>query len=471
MIPRVRRFLTMSESDFRTALPQAITTRHRTQRVNDPIILFEGTAIVTETDGPIERNVVIAHEWTPRPVIVCRYSTEGKHVFHGCASQLDGPITVEVPSLGITTQFRYYTGRSCGEHHQHGLRLLRVVEVNAGALMARVVFHVINCRDFSGEFIHHSSGICNSGRIELETEEWQVTLDCVDNQEELTEALRHNGGRAITHRVQIRRKDDSTFPSKQLDDIAPLVENFIAFVTGSWACLVLPIGFLGDEESWQLWNIRHCRSWSNPYTWSTNLPSKCIKAVFPGFARRFADPDWNEPFAQAINWYVQCRNGTVESSIILSQAALELIAWVLYVEIGKVVLGSTGFENLWASDRIRLLLSQMRVSCEFPPEVAALGSFQFDGNNTYSDGPHAITEVRNGITHPKKKKRERLAEMGPLRHQACELGLFYLECCLLGLAGYFGPFRADMVYGGLYTREPLSEPVYRTADFNQLFDI
>ena len=132
------------------------------------------------------------------------------------------------------------------------------------------------------------------------------------------------------------------------------------------------------------------------------------------------------------------------------------------------MLGASGFENLWASDRIRLLLKEMRVDFKIPPLLQQLKEFKFDGSNSYSDGPHAITDIRNGITHPKKKKRERLGMLGPrLRYETSELGLFYLECSLLGLCGYFGSFRADTVYGAMYSRDPHEGAVYETADFSE----
>jgi len=133
------------------------------------------------------------------------------------------------------------------------------------------------------------------------------------------------------------------------------------------------------------------------------------------------------------------------------------------------MLGTNGFENLWASDRVRLLLREMRVGYEIPPMLDQLKKFKIDGSNPYSDGPHAITDIRNGITHPKKKKRERLGKLGPrLTYEASELGLFYLECSLLGLCGYFGSFRADRSCGALFSRDPNEEPVYKTADFSKL---
>jgi hypothetical protein len=135
----------MEESDFRNSLPAAVTSRFRTQVVNAPVILFDGTAIITETDGPTERQVVIVHEWTPSPVLVCRYSCSGKHAFHGNISELHKPIAIEIPALGLKTETRYYDGQSCGDKHRHGLAILRGVEINPGTAMSRIVFHVINC--------------------------------------------------------------------------------------------------------------------------------------------------------------------------------------------------------------------------------------------------------------------------------------------------------------------------------------
>ena len=109
------------------------------------------------------------------------------------------------------------------------------------------------------------------------------------------------------------------------------------------------------------------------------------------------------------------------------------------------------------------------MGCEFLPMIKKLADFKFDGNKSYVDGPHAITDIRNGITHPKKAKRDRLEGMSQqLRYEASELGLFYLECSMLGLCGYFGPFRADPVCGALYKRQPIQEPVYQKADFSKL---
>lgn len=459
----------MTTSDESKAIPQALKTKYEMSAVNDPITLFEGAATIHVAAGPSMKDVVVKHEWIPRPNVICQYSEPGRgEAFGSNAAVTREPVRIEIPSIGLDASFRFQRGRSSGGQQHWEFALQSQVELGSSDDLTRLVFHAVNCRDFSDTPIKHGEMMIGNGRIELDSGEWRITIDQTETGHDLEQSLDLTGGRAITHRVGIERANGGRFCKEDVEETASLIEHFIAFVTGSWVQLVLPIGFQDESESYSVWRARSGRPWTNPYTWSKYLPGKIVKKVFKGFSNRFSDEDWAEPLKQTVDWYVQCRNGTTETSIILGQAALELLSWVIFVENGGVILGSAGFENLWASDRIRLLLSHMQVAANFPPMVTQLGEFKFDGHNTYADGPHAITEIRNGITHPKKKKRERFGPLGPgLRGQASELGLFYLEACLLGLCGYFGPFRADSVCGALYSRDPNSEPVYQSADFNE----
>ena len=189
-----------SENSFDN-LPLSVTSPLRTQTVNAPIVLYEGEAIITETSGPKNRTVAVIHEWTPRPAIVCRYSTPGESVFTGDAGTLHEPMSLEIPSLGVKTQATYYDGFSNGHENQHGLLIRSNLEVNENANMTRVVFHVVNGRDFSEEFIRYPSGSMGCGRIVLETTEWRIFVDRTEKSHDLTQVLSRSGGRAITHRV------------------------------------------------------------------------------------------------------------------------------------------------------------------------------------------------------------------------------------------------------------------------------
>jgi len=317
----------MNADDAFEEVPVALTSDLHTKAINEPILLYQGRALVSEPTGEIERDVVILHEWTPNPKIVCRYETPDSNPYSGQARLSNQPIQVEIPQLGATASASYHDGFSNGTIQRHGLRFLTPIQKHGDVGMSRMVFHVANLRDFSEDFIRHPNDSASGGRILLATNDWNITIDKTQEFDSLVDSLDHAGGRALTHRIQFERTDKSKFQKEAVQEVASLIEFFIAFVTGSWASLTLPIGY--DEEGntiWLQWAARSVRPWRRPYTWSTNLPAKCVRKVFAGFAARFMDEDWNEPLTRAVRWYIQCRNESPESSIILCQAALELLA-------------------------------------------------------------------------------------------------------------------------------------------------
>ncbi len=204
----------MTDNDPFAGIPGAVSSRHRTSTVNEAVVLYEGKAIINETDGPTERDVVIVHEWIPRPVIVCRYSTAGSHVFHGDTRLLNEPVTIEIPSLDATVTAYHYDGYSSGEEHQHGLVVHGQVEIGAGTIMSRVIFHVIDCHDFSEGTIRHGSGYSGTGRIDLVSADWRIRIDRTEDSPGLLTSLEQTGGRALTHRVEITRVDGTHFDSR-----------------------------------------------------------------------------------------------------------------------------------------------------------------------------------------------------------------------------------------------------------------
>jgi hypothetical protein len=166
------------------------------------------------------------------------------------------------------------------------------------------------------------------------------------------------------------------------------------------------------------------------------LPGHVLAPAFPGFLRRWQDPDCHEPIGQAIAWYLQGKRGTPETALLLGQSALELIGWVQFVESTNGNMSASSFHALSASDRVCRLLSAHAVQPDIPNIYVQLNEIQIDGN-PFDHGPHAITTVRNGIVHPKKSKR--LHVLGPdpsARIQAANLCLYYLECVLLSLFDY-----------------------------------
>jgi hypothetical protein len=68
-------------------------------------------------------------------------------------------------------------------------------------------------------------------------------------------------------------------------------------------------------------------------------------------------------------------------------------------------------------------------------EISTLAS-----QRRWLDSPHALTEIRNNITHP-----ERPAQYSNAYFEAWSLGLWYLELALLRICGYNGSYSNRLV--------------------------
>jgi len=83
------------------------------------------------------------------------------------------------------------------------------------------------------------------------------------------------------------------------------------------------------------------------------------------------------------------------------------------------------------------MLCKIGIPLCVPPELTNL--VQLASDRGWLDGPRVLTEIRNGIVHP--KKRQKILEAPPsTRNEAWDLGLWYLELALLGIFNYHGHY-------------------------------
>jgi len=177
-------------------------------------------------------------------------------------------------------------------------------------------------------------------------------------------------------------------------------------------------------------------------SWFPDLQAQSLKKAFPGFLQRWKSPTWQEPIKLGIHWYLEsnAQAGGIHGSIVLEQVAFELLSWVLVIE-EKRLLSPSGFGKLPAADQLRLLLSQSGIPLELPGSLINLSKASKELN--WIDGPQALTEIRNAITHSSdQKKRKRILQpsFSLAIREAYELGLWYLELVFLRLFEYQGDY-------------------------------
>jgi hypothetical protein len=320
------------------------------------------------------------------------------------------------------------------------LALLSNASIGQAGGFSSVVFHVVNLRHYHGsEHVMRTSENrrATAHRLTLEAGGWRITLDSVDRQSDILGSLSNEGGRAITYVGRLERADSELFAITDFEDASLFLITFLSFLNGDRCSVLLPVAYdVTGQRIWRGWSAGDNAPWISRANWSKDLPGHVLAPAFPGFLRRWQDPDCHEPIGQAIAWYLQGKRGTPETALLLGQSALELIGWVQFVESTNGNMSASSFHALSASDRVCRLLSAHAVQPDIPNIYVQLNEIQIDGN-PFDHGPHAITTVRNGIVHPKKSKR--LHVLGPdpsARIQAANLCLYYLECVLLSLFDY-----------------------------------
>ena len=327
----------------------------------------------------------------------------------------------------------------------------------------KIVFHLLNFPNFLGsqKVVETIDGKpYPRDRVILEYNDWQIIINAVTNYNELDKIfglLKREGGFFITHVGVIKKSDGKSFKISEASKILDALDYYLSFCTGYFTSTLLAVGFnKKNKRVWERWGVRWADPWQSVFSWFDHHNGKLLSEVFPGFYTLWKNEIWKKPIENAIYWYLKSntQSGGTDGSIVLAQAALELLSWVLLTE-GKKALSSEGFKLLHADDLIRLLLASQDIKLEVPSALNILSKLAKEQN---WDGPKAIAEVRNFIIHPgKSKKKKRLASYDIPYGEVLNLALWYIELVLLHLIGHTGVY-ADRLKSGRFKGQVTSVP-------------
>ena len=315
--------------------------------------------------------------------------------------------------------------------------------------ISKAIFHLFNFPDFWAPD-DNSLGTTQSPvqrekkcrRVVMNADGWKITIAGTDQTYDLGKQLDAHGGYVITHLGEIVREDGTEFTSERLDDQLTCLHHFLSFTLGCWAGIALPVGFdRNGHRVFEQWGMRHSTagSWGDFCSWFDRIHGELLSQAFPGFVSLWKNALWREPLARAVYWYVgACTGGFgngVDTGIILAQTALELLAWTYCVQDRKIV-SSEAFgrrNGLRASDKLRLLVSSLKIHKEIPPTLSALHGRR---GRKWDDSMEAITSLRNSFVHP---------DVGPAvsaesYFDAYRLSVWYVALVLLRLCGHDGMY-------------------------------
>jgi hypothetical protein len=313
--------------------------------------------------------------------------------------------------------------------------------------ISAVTFHLFNFPDFLGPEDYTlatkdevSETFLRCGRVVLRAGGWTVTIAATDQTKELTDGLKGQGGYVLTHAGKISRDDESTYSSEQLAELLNCLHYFLSFSLGRWAGVALPVGFdPNGNRVFEEWGLRITADglWPGGKSWFDSHHSEFLPQAFPGFVALWTNELWQKPLKDAVYWYLGAcdrRLGIgVDTGLILSQTALELLAWTYCVRDRKMI-SEAGFQRrLSAADKLRLLASSLNIPLEIPSSLSALHGRP---GKKWLDGMDAITGIRNSLIHP--SAHEQFVDF--TYFEAWKLSLWYIDLVVLRLCGYMGKY-------------------------------
>jgi hypothetical protein len=297
-----------------------------------------------------------------------------------------------------------------------------------------------------------------AGRHVLEHDGWRLTLDQRPDSGVVKDRLRTLSGYEITHTARLERSNDELFDDGAARDILVTLAHFFGLTRGLWAPPLLAHGY--DEQGrivWRDWNPPTLSPWRGTMNVIDVFHPESLQESFAGFLTRWSDPVWRDALLFGTQMYVEA-NGPVyaETSLVLTQAALELLAWVRIVEDEKSATADE-FDKLQygAAARIRRLFDWLNLDPAIPADLVALTSeAQRLG---WHDGPHAIDALRNALIHPSKRARIEDTDL-TARIELHELALWYVELALLRAIDFKGEYssRLDSRWSGSVIAVPWS---------------
>lgn len=302
---------------------------------------------------------------------------------------------------------------------------------------AVAIAHVFNFPDFMGGKCQGTGAPEGRSLLLLESDEWRINLQSLpgDATRDACKRIKEEGGCFLTHVAKLERKDGGPFSGEVARDQLRMLSQFLSLVLGSDCSTVCNVGF--DKFGERVWE--DCAAPRLPkrvQSWFHEWRADQVEQLFPLFVKRWEQSqEWKHCLEHAIYWYTQANTDGaslhIQSAIILVQAALERLAYH-YAVVDRRMISDEGFKKLRVSDQLRILFVGLDIPIALDQFTPALQRM----SKNKSDRPHALTDIRNSLVHPRCGEYEVGCYI-----DAWKLGLWYLELSILALCGYSGVYQ------------------------------
>lgn len=402
-------------------MPEALTPLYRTESLNESVLLAKNETVHFETQvGTATGEADIFLRWLPRPRIffeveITSLETEPLSDFPD-----EGKLFLPRRNASAEVNVVYSKGPLTSQLELEG----RSFSTGRSDALAQVIFALPNFCNYKGE------------RLILEAEGWRVTLKAHSDTEHLSAALNKEGGHAITHVARIVRTNGGQFTTGEAKSVIASLALFFSFARGISLAPILAVGF--DSEGrrvWEDWTIRMISRWEpDTDSWFDLYHPDQLERLFPKFLTTLENSPWEKTIPSVLYWHEKSNKNTAaagtDGSLILSHAALELLAWTLLVK-DRQLMNESDFGHA-TGKKIAALLTELDVTTAIPEHLKHLDQLAYQ----WDHGPHAVNDLRNDIVHPKKETEASTQ----VYFEAWTMAQWFIELALLSLFDYNGTY-------------------------------
>ncbi len=314
-------------------------------------------------------------------------------------------------------------------------------------------FNIINLDKLPGYLIEHKDKMF-AGRIEFETTDYEIIIDKrYDYTKELKEILKSKNGFITTHIGRIKRKDNSSFKTKNIIDLLEKISYALSFLCARRIGISIVNGYTNDINTYRLCIKDIIMPYNFLPSWSDTISNHNNIEKYMNLIMKKLEDDYNNlALKRVIDWYIESiSNLTIENNIISIQIALETLSYIILVQEEKK-LSNDEFDNNTAINNIRMLLESCKLN-----NNKELMVFDDKIKERFNDGIELIIYLRNKIVHPARKDKIYLSYEDVWN--IIQIGTRYIELIILKFIGYKGEYsnRLKDRYFGQVERVPWSD--------------
>jgi len=437
-------------------LPFGISSTIPMNEPNQKIVIHSGTFNLIVDKGSIDIEGDVWFDWFPH------IDTKFKGIVKSSTKDLIGLLNAndcyDLTINGLIFGKSFITNTTLTVEAEVSGQILGLSVIGDRTIpISKITFSIPNLRDFFGLQIKiiNEKGDYFSGRNRLifENKDYIITIDKSRDYKKSFESLSAKGGYFILYAGEIQKKSGH-ISFENLNKLHHCFSTFLSFINGQRCSPLFLQGIHEDEIVWTDYTGYKSDLFKHVHSWPQKLSINGLSDLWNEFYELWNNSENDKDFlVSSIHWYVEANanSGYLEGSIIMIQTALELIYNWFVIENRRIIYGKDA-DNISASNKIRLLLSQFSTNIKLPQSFLNMKSY-LDLNKDIHDEIDLFVQIRNSIIHSQEEKRRKLSKIpNRVKYEAQQLGLWYIEISLLNILKFKGKYR-NRCSGKLWTGE------------------